>query len=523
MTIPFVPRRQRQSWLAAFLAALVLASSSCVRNPQVTFPDPLEAHGEGTHLPRAAPSEVGVDAGPLERMLHYLTSTKTNVHAILVLRHGKLILEAYAYPHRATDRHALYSCTKSVTSIITGIAIADGLIPGVEARVVDLFPERKIAGRDGPKGAVTLRDLLTMQGGFDWNEWPYSGPDNSLDAMVASADPTQYVLDRPMRFEPGKAFNYNTGSSQLIGAVVQQRTGKKLAAFAQEKLFGPLGIADFSWYALRDGSSWGGTGLQLRPEDMAKLGQLYLDHGTWQGKQLVPASWVAESTTKFTPKWDANSFPIGYGYQWWMTEQGYTALGSGGQAILVNPAQDLVAVVVSSLEDSSATGAIGILLDLYVAPAVRDGGSTGADEKLRAAIAAFERKPEAKPIALPSVARSVSGASFALEDGSRFSIAYTDGSEAVATFSSPKGSCTFPIGLDGVPRVSDCDPSWPWRGPAAFTGWFEGDVLLVRHAAIDAGNEFIYRMEMSEDRMELSGIARYNGAVVYRTRGKRER
>jgi hypothetical protein len=205
-----------------------------------------------------------------------------------------------------------------------------------------------------------------------------------------------------------------------------------------------------------------------------------------------------------------------------MTEHGYAAFGSGGQAIFVDPEQDLVAVVVGSLQDS-ASGVSGMLMDHYVAPAVHDGGSRRADEKLRDAIAAFERKPEAKPITLPASARSIGGASFALEDGTRFGITYTNGSEAVATFSSIKGSCTFPIGLDGVPRVSDCDPSWPWRGPAAFSGWFEGDVLLVRHAALDAGNEFIYRVEMSEDRMELSGIAHYTGSVVYRTKGKRER
>jgi CubicO group peptidase (beta-lactamase class C family) len=463
---------------------------------------------------------VGIDAGALERMLRYVSETKAEVSAMVVLRHGKVVLEANAYPHRPTDRHTVYSCTKSVTSILVGIAVAEGLIPGgVDARVVDLFPEWSLSGRDGPKGKITLRDLLTMRSGLDWTEdFHYGAPGDSWGEMVSSPDPVRYVLDRPMREEPGTVFQYASGVSHVVGAIVQRRTGKTLSALARERLFRPLGITDVAWESSPNGLDWGGWGLQLRPEDLAKVGQLLLDGGRWRGQQLGPASWVAESTRKWTETSQFSISEQGYGYQWWQTEQGYMASGYGGQYLFVNPEQDLVAVFFSALPNREAF-LPRLLMQLYVAPSVGAEGSPAADERLRSAVEAFERPPSAKPVALPAVARAMNGAELELAGGARLGLAFPDGQEAILRASFADGECVVRVGLDGVPRVNQCQPL-RWireKGPVAFTGWFDGDTLVIRHAAMDGTSELLYRMDLGSDPIELSVLTVQSGDVIDRS------
>jgi CubicO group peptidase (beta-lactamase class C family) len=526
MTIQFVHHRKWQSWLAVYSAALVLASSGCARNPHLALQSPTEARGDETHLPRAAPSEVGVDADLLEQMVRNLHDSKRDIDAVLVLRHGKVVLEAYAYPHRPTDRHNLFSCTKSVISMLTGIAISEGKVPGVEARVVDLFPEWNLARGDALKGRITLRDLLTMQSGLEWNQgWVHGMPDPDRE-VYESSDSARYILEKPMRTEPGTTFYYTNSSSHLIGAVVQKVTSKPLAEYAEEKLFRPLGIEGAAWWKTQDGRNTGGWGLFLRPEDMAKLGQLFLDGGRWNGRQVVPAAWVDESTRKWAETPSASQ-TLGYGYQWWRTEWGYMAQGSGGQFIFVNPDQDLVAVFFSALPGFESW-LPHTLMEKYIVPAADAVGSSAADERLLRAVADFDRKPTSRPLPLPAIASSLNGARFALEDGSRLGIAFPGDGEAVARLTSSRGECVFRIGLDGVPRVNTCyprsgTPGLPASGPAALIGWFEDDLLKFRQAAVDESDDLVYQVALATDRIEISASQYLFGDNVIRTTGTRER
>jgi CubicO group peptidase (beta-lactamase class C family) len=308
--------------------------------------------------PTSTPEEVGVDSGILADMFKYLPRDPSLGHGLmglLAIRHGYLFLEAYFYPYHGDIPGDIFSCTKSVTSILVGIAVAQGALEGVNQPVLELFPDRPIQNVDARKEAMTLEDLLTMKSGLDWEELRagYSDVSSPFQQWLRRDDQVQYVLDRPMVAEPGTWFEYNTGVSHLLSAIVQESTGTPTLDFAQHYLFGPLGITDVIWQQDPEGIYTGGYGLQLTARDMAKLGYLYLRQGEWNGEQIVPAEWVEASTTTHTLL--HHYFPnrdIGYGYQWWIfpalherASEIIAAQGLMGQYIFIVPRKDIVVVI----------------------------------------------------------------------------------------------------------------------------------------------------------------------------------
>jgi CubicO group peptidase (beta-lactamase class C family) len=269
------------------------------------------------------------------------------IDALLVIRNGRLVLESYRYPNTSTTLHSIYSCTKSFISALIGIALDHGKLKNVQQHVIDFFLDYKIANIDKAKKNMTIRDLLTMSGGF---RWPGGMPEEpTLDEWTGSPDWVGYVLDRPLATASGTQFTYNSGGSHLLSAILQRAVGVTAEAFAVQYLFQPLGITDWRWQSDPQGVSTGGFGLRLRPLDMAKLGYLYLNQGKWGNRQVVPAKWCSESVQKQISaggQWLSD----GYGYQWWVDDQGYyMALGYGGQYIIVVPNRQLVVVVTSHL------------------------------------------------------------------------------------------------------------------------------------------------------------------------------
>jgi CubicO group peptidase (beta-lactamase class C family) len=209
---------------------------------------------------------------------------------------------------------------------------------------------------------MTLDDLLTMRSGLDWQEG-----DPAIRAMYMSSDWVKVVLDEPMITAPGSKFNYCSGCSHVLSAVLQQATNMNPRDFADQYLFKPLGITNVNWDTDADGTPIGGWGLQLTPRDMAKLGYLYLHRGQWEGQQIVSAEWVKDATRTHTET-DGN---LGYGYQWWTypSLEAYTALGRGGQTIFVVPRLDLIVVTTAELDNHDP---IFQLIEQYIVPAVRD-------------------------------------------------------------------------------------------------------------------------------------------------------
>lgn len=307
----------------------------------------------------ATPEEHGMDSATLAEMFDYMPRSVAQGHSmmsVLVVRDGCLVLEAYFHPYGPDDRNDLWSCTKSVTSMLIGIALAEGYLDSLDQHVLDFFPDRTFRQVDERKQAMTIRDLLTMQTGLDWPEdlYSYQDPNNIVIRMINSSDWVQFVLDHRMIHEPGTAFEYNTGASHLLSVILERATQMRAQEFAQEYLFGPLGITNLDWLNDPQGSSSGGHGLILTPRDMAKLGYLYLRQGEWNGVQIVPAEWVEVSTQQHVamPFLYGSLFRYGYGYQWWVFpemneyEHGvYSAIGYQGQYIFVVPDQDVVVVL----------------------------------------------------------------------------------------------------------------------------------------------------------------------------------
>ncbi len=309
----------------------------------------------------SSPEAQGLDSQKLAEMLAAIEQQHLNLHSLLIIRHGYLISENYFGSYQPDTRHELYSCTKSFIATLIGIALDKADIDNTGHRVMDYFPERTFATLDGQKAAMTLEDLLTMRSGLDWQEG-----DPAYRAMYMSSDWVKYVLDEPMIAAPGTQFNYCSGCSHVLSAILQQTTDMNPRDFADQYLFKPLGITNVKWDTDADGTPIGGWGLQITPRDMAKLGYLYLHHGQWEGQQIVSASWVENAARPHTE----TDGDLGYGYQWWTYPalDAYTALGRGGQTIFVIPKLDLIIVTTAEMEDHDP---IFQLIEQYIVPAVQ--------------------------------------------------------------------------------------------------------------------------------------------------------
>jgi CubicO group peptidase (beta-lactamase class C family) len=303
-----------------------------------------------------------IDRGALCRMADQLVASNAIVHGILVVRGGKLVFERYfSGADEINDRqianadfdadtlHDQKSVSKSVASLALGIAIDRGLIRSVDEPIFSFFPELSDL-RSSEKERIRLSHLLTMSMGLKWVEaTPSTGnEDNDEARMHMASDPCRYVLGLPVTAPAGQKFFYNTGALTLVSAVIRRAVGRPLDEFARETLFEPLGITRFEWTRVKGDTDAGG-GLRLRPRDMARIGQLVLGGGRWNGRQIVSKAWIEAAVT---PRLEATG-PYFYGYLWWLGRSVYdgremhwiAALGRGGQSIRIVPDLDLVVVV----------------------------------------------------------------------------------------------------------------------------------------------------------------------------------
>jgi CubicO group peptidase (beta-lactamase class C family) len=356
----------RSAQFVALLCLLIVILAGCSNLPAAAPPPdvPTQAPALGAAWPTEAwrtstPQEQGMDSQKLTEMLTAIQEQDLKLHSLLIVRNGYLVSETYFGAYQPDTRHELYSCTKSFVATLIGIAIDQGYIDRTDHRIMDFFPEHTFAELDEQKETMTLEDLLTMRSGLDWQEG-----DPVYGAMYRSPDWLQFVLDMPMAGPPGSQFNYCSGCSHVLSAILQETTGMNPRDFAEAYLFQPLGISNVQWETDAAGIPIGGWGLQLTPRDMAKLGYLYLREGQWDGRQIVSARWVEDATREHTQ----TDGDLGYGYQWWTYPSlaGYTALGRYGQTIFVIPEADLVIVTTAKLEDHDP---VFQLIEGYILPA----------------------------------------------------------------------------------------------------------------------------------------------------------
>ena len=308
-----------------------------------------------------------MDSEMLADMLETIEEQDHDVDSVVVVRNGYMVADATIFPFEPGSRHIIYSCTKSVISALVGIAIDEGYIEGVDQLVLDFFPERTAANLDAEKEAMTLEDALTMSTGLECRD-SYLYRWLGLNQMRRSQDWVQFMLDLPMAEEPGTRFEYCNGASFLLSAIIQETTGMNALAFANEHLFGPLGIIDVEWSSSPQGITIGWSDLHLTPHDMAKISYLYLNEGLWDGEQVVSAKWVEASTREHIA---AKTLQDGYGYQWWIDDGGvYMALGYAGQFIFAVPDKDMVVVFVSDLQEQDFYVPQRLLTD-FIIPAAK--------------------------------------------------------------------------------------------------------------------------------------------------------
>jgi CubicO group peptidase (beta-lactamase class C family) len=378
-----------------FLVGFLLAASAACDWPygaNSPYPRPPDS-GDGWET--ASIEDVGMDPTPLLALRALIDSTPgLFIHSVLIARHGKLVFEEYwpgtdlepltlAPVERPFDRDALHyvaSVSKSVTSALVGIAIDQGLIGGVQESLFSYFPDYADL-RTEVTAQITLEQMLGFSSGYDWNEHVYGfdDPRDSHYQMFNAADPIAYLLGRPVITPPGTTFHYNSGDVNLMGEIVHRVSGMTLPEFADRYLFQPLDIDTYTWRMLdlAPDVSFASAGLSLRPRDMAKLGALYLDRGTWHGERVVPAAWVDASTAVTTPL-SGYQTVYGYGYNWWLghspfgtgTVNHFRALGWGGQEVFIFPSLDLVIVFTAGGYYEQPPLAANDLIDGYILAAI---------------------------------------------------------------------------------------------------------------------------------------------------------
>ncbi len=287
----------------------------------------------------SSPAQEGLDSARLGTVYRLLYSEERfpMARSFLVVRHGKLIAEAY--PRDAADRDRydnIQSCTKTFTSILTGIALTRGDIDSLGQPLADFYPERFEAYPE--KANITLEHALSMKVGLD-----FDNSKETLELYRGLGHSVDFVLSRKRLYSPGTVMHYNDGAPQLVSAAIAAAAGKPLSAYASEHLFAPLSITDWKWEAAADGTTFGAFSLFLKPRDMAKVGQMLLQNGVWKGERILDSAYIAKATQ---PQATGNFNGAPYGLYFWLFPAwgAYAAEGHGGQILMVLPRSDMVIV-----------------------------------------------------------------------------------------------------------------------------------------------------------------------------------
>ena len=400
-------------------------------------------------LPRSAPEAQGISSTALLGFIDAAEQKLDALHSFMLVRHGTVVAEGWWAPYAASEPHMMFSLSKSFTSTAVGLAVADGKLT-VDDPVLQFFPDEAPAEPGAHLKALRVRDLLTMSTGHhdeDLQKFPYSGESSVVKEFFA----------RPLSHKPGTFFVYNTPASYMLSAIVQKVTGQTVLDYLRPRLFDPLGIVNPTWEASRQGVSMGGFGLSIRTEDIARFGQLYLQKGQWQGKQLLPAAWVEAATARHASNGSSPSsdWEQGYGYQFWRSRHGfYRGDGAHGQYCLVLPQYDAVIAITSGTRDMASV--MNLVWDQLV-PALKPAALPAdrpAHERLTARLATLTLRT-------PGATTAVAPASTYV--GRRYAFAANPMSiESIVLDSADASTSSFTIRIAGVDERVVASPGF-WR------------------------------------------------------------
>jgi CubicO group peptidase (beta-lactamase class C family) len=342
----------------------------------------------------ASLQSVGMNQIHLTNLMNRLDEIgEHRIHSLLIIKDGKLVFEEYFLGDKfnlaqftgetgfdRNDTHNLCSATKSFTSALIGIAIDNGFIQSVDQKVFDFFPEHSDLLNITPeKQNMTLEHLLTMKSGLEWDDesYPYSDPRNDINRLFNSNDPIRYILAKDLIETPGTFFAYRNCNTNVLGEIVRKASGLRLDYFARDYLFSKLGITDYEWQRLPNNVIFCSGDLRLRPRDLAKFGQLFLNGGMWENDRVISQGWVDISTQKFTSLNNWWGDVDGYGYQWWQWEniysanyKAYMAAGWGGQWIVVSPDMNTVVITTAGNYYTNEQMPVQTMLVNYILPSI---------------------------------------------------------------------------------------------------------------------------------------------------------
>ena len=379
-----------------FVVGIIFLLAGCTSQPgEYRYAVPPQAD-DGWEV--ASLQAEGMDPAPLEQMMDVMTGTEGhNIHAILIFRNGKLLFEEYfeGYLYSSdppgsngdfirydseTD-HYLASVSKSITSVVFGAAVKEGLIEGVDQKVVDMLSgyEEILTGE---KAEITLEHMLNMASGLPWDETSasYGDPANDVTALFLSADPIEHILSGEMVASPGETFLYNSGTTNVLGAVVQKAAGMSLLDFGNQMLLDPLNIQGGVWQRIAGGYYFASGGIFLRPRELAKIGFLFLNDGYWGDHQVITREWIDASTQEhIATGGKILSWAHAYGYQWWHTDfhvsgevyPCFHAAGWGDQYMFIFPDLDLITVINGGNYSSSGSFSIPFLMEEFILASVQ--------------------------------------------------------------------------------------------------------------------------------------------------------
>lgn len=347
------------------------------------------------YLEKAVPEQVGIRSDLLAQLLMECFERNIQLHSLLIVRHGKLVLETAKFPTTGEDKHLVYSCSKTFTATAVGIAADEGLL-NTEDRIIDYFPEVSREGLDEKAAKITIRNLLMMATGH--------GRDSVGDMCNSGSSWPEVFFRSEMLYEPGTTFVYDSGGTYMLSEIISRVTGKSMFEYMKEKVFGPLGITDVSW-DVHGNVNTGAWGVLIAPRDLCRLGLLYLNKGVWEGKRILSEKYIEEATKPLIPTggeqtleeridgWSRN-----YGFSFWQNnENSFRADGAFGQLCMIFPKEDMV--VVTTAEEGNSGRIMSLIEKNILAPLSEMPG--GLDfrtaELLHGAVTVYETAPVYPP------------------------------------------------------------------------------------------------------------------------------
>jgi CubicO group peptidase (beta-lactamase class C family) len=480
-----------RSVLGLFILIVVSSQISLVATPLPQAPAYWPTNGWRS----STPEQQGIDSVKLADALDYIRQHDINIHSLLLVRNGYVVLDAYFYPYDEKSIHDLASVTKSVTSTLIGIAIDQGKLKSVLQEVPELFAPNAIANQDERKARLTLASLLSMTSGLKCQP---EENELTLHRMMESRDWVQFMLDLPMAEEPGSKFVYCSGGMHLLSGIISKTAGMSAFEFARRSLFEPLGIHDAVWPADPHGVNHGWGDLHLHPRDMAKLGYLYLNHGMWDGKRIISSDWIADSTRVHAHTGSDSD----YGYGWWVRPKDklYEAVGRGGQRITVLPELNLVAVETGGGFEPGDVGALLVQALKSDRPLPENPAGVA---RLHSALRTSTLPPASKPVPpMSQMAAKVSGKTYEMGPNpiglQKISLTFSPHVEASVRLRFADGrSEVRPIGLDGVARIS---PNGRYGLPVAIRArWQDAHSFVLDYDEVANINDYRFTLNFHEN------------------------